>query len=201
MLVVGETLVHNLLFIVITQVDLKGEQVEPTALNDQAEKVVEHFPVAVILERLEAKSQWVDYVWSAVGVTVGSQDHLPRREAQLVHEEEGVQHYLYGGLQVALYVDQCESYYHNMMTETPRCYIVAYDAEESGTGMPEPFLVTMSFDEAHCYLEAEGEVYSVDVPPELYRWTEDYVLAHYVAEKKKKRKLVDWKKQGRERAS
>jgi hypothetical protein len=50
----------------------------------------------------------------------------------------------------------------------------------------------MSFDEAHAYLEGDDEIYAVDVPGELYRWTEAYVIAHYFPEKKKKRKLRDW---------
>ena len=50
----------------------------------------------------------------------------------------------------------------------------------------------MSFDEAHAYLEGDDEVYAVDVPAELYKWTEAYVIANYFPEKKKKRKLRDW---------
>ena len=50
----------------------------------------------------------------------------------------------------------------------------------------------MSFDEAHAYLEGEDEIYAVDVPPELYRWTEAFVIAHYFPQKKTKRKLRDW---------
>ena len=65
-------------------------------------------------------------------------------------------------------------------------------------GRPQPFLVSMSFDEAHAYLEGDDEIYAVDVPPELYRWTEAYVIANYFPEKKKKRKLRDWRAQGSE---
>jgi len=115
----------------------------------------------------------------------------------LIHEENDIRHYLVTGLSVALYPDECESYYHNMMTDTPRCYVVAHRDSTDADEMPVPFLVSMSFDEAHAYLEGEDEVYSVDVPSELYRWTEDFVLTHYVAEKRRKRKLVDWKKTAR----
>jgi len=33
----------------------------------------------------------------------------------------------------------------------------------------------------------------VPIPPELYRWAEAYVLTHYVAVKKTKRKLSNWR--------
>jgi hypothetical protein len=47
----------------------------------------------------------------------------------------------------------------------------------------------MSFDEAHAYLEGDEQVYSVPLPAQLYQWVEAYVLTHYVALKKTKRKL------------
>jgi hypothetical protein len=54
----------------------------------------------------------------------------------------------------------------------------------------------MSFDEAHAYLEGEDEIYAVDVPPELYRWTESFVISNYFPERKRKRKLRNWSADG-----
>ena len=53
-------------------------------------------------------------------------------------------------------------------------------------------LLTLSFDEAHAYLEGDENLYTVPMPPEIYRWVEAYVLAHYVPEKRTKRKRRDW---------
>lgn len=154
-----------------------------------------HFPVAVILEKRALNDNpWVDHTWSAVGITVGRYGQQDNGNPVLVREGAGrsnsISHYLVSGLQVCLYADECESYYHNMMTKTPRCYVVAH-LEDSGE-MPEPFMVSMGFDEAHAYLEGDDEIYAVDVPPELYRWTEAFVLANYFPEKKTKRKLRNW---------
>ncbi|MEJ2577389.1 MAG: DUF3305 domain-containing protein [Gammaproteobacteria bacterium] len=149
------------------------------------------FPVSVILERRPPlDDRWVDHVWSAAGVTVGRRDAGNDGRPTLVRERDGVAHYMVNGLQVTLFPDECESYYHNMMTATPRCYVVVH--REEADAMPEPFLVSMSFDEAHAYLEGEDEIFAVDVPPELYRWTEAFVIANYFPEKKTKRKLKDW---------
>jgi hypothetical protein len=149
----------------------------------------EHFPVAVVLERRSARSPWVDHVWSAAGIAVGR--HSARQNAELLREEAGVAYFLVGGLEVRLHVDECESYYHNMRSDSPRAYVVARHSGEDD--MPRPFLVSMSFDEAHAYLEGDDDVFAVDVPPELYRWTEAYVIANYFPEKKRKRKLRDWR--------
>jgi len=89
-----------------------------------------------------------------------------------------------------LYVDECESYYHNLLAKTPRCYVIARRDEDA---VPVPFLVSLSFDEAHAYLEADDEVFEVDMPPEIYRWTEAFVLHHYTPEKRVKRKRQNWR--------
>lgn len=149
-----------------------------------------HFPVTVIMERQTAQvSQWVDYVWKAVGITVGSSHDMPS-EPRVIENEDDVQLHFHSGYQVKLHVDECASYYHNLMSPSPRCYIVVQ--QEDNDDIPVPFLVSLSFDEAHAYLEGDDTVYVVDIPAELYRWTEDFVLAHYCPEQRKKRKRKDW---------
>ena len=149
---------------------------------------IRHFPVSVILERRAATSPWVEFVWSATGITVGG--HADAAEPHLVREDQDRALYLVGGLDVVLHVDECESYYYNLVSDTPRAYVLAHSAGDGA--QPEAFHVSMSFDEAHAYLEGDDEVYAVDVPAELYKWTEAYVIANYFPEKKKKRKLRDW---------
>lgn len=168
--------------------------VDSIAPADLKESIPDSFPVAVIMQRSPAQNNtWIDYVWEAVGVTVGNHTLHASENPMLIHEEAGVCQYLYSDLTVRLFLDQCESYYHNMMSPKPGCYIVTRKEEDEEA--PVPFLVTMSFDEAHAYLEGDSEIFALEIPPELYRWIEDYVIANYVAVKRKKRKLQDWKQQ------
>lgn len=151
----------------------------------------ESFPISVLLECRPAISEWIDFVWMAAAVIVGSRHDQINDHPRLVRASDEVKYYLCNGLQIKLYEDECESYYHNLMSPTPRCYVVAHteDVEDP----PEPFLITMSVDEAHAYLEGEEEIYDVDIPPELYKWTEAFILVHYAPEKRKKRKRKNWK--------
>lgn len=150
------------------------------------------FPVSVIMEKSPSSNKWADHYWKAIGVIVGEQTAT---ETMLIQEQANgdVQQYLIPGFKVQLYKDQCESYYHNMKSPQPSCYIIAGREENA---MPVPFLVSMSFDEAHSYLEGDEEVYSVPVPPELYLATEAFMLDNYFPEKKLKRKRTDWKTDG-----
>ena len=45
-------------------------------------------------------------------------------------------------------------------------------------------------------MEGEAELFVVEVAPELYRWVEAFVLAHYVPEKRRKRKRANWSEDG-----
>jgi hypothetical protein len=107
-----------------------------------------------------------------------------------IREHEGAAYYLVGGLELRLFADECESYYFNLVSDTPRAYVIAH--VDGAEARPQAFRVSMSFDEAHAYLEGEDEIFAVDVPPEVYRWTEAFVIANYFPEKKRKRKLRDW---------
>ncbi len=152
----------------------------------------DHFDISVIMEARRSYSVWIDEEWSAVGVTAGALFDARKEAVQEIFHEENVRRLLYPGFRIMLHVDECESYYHNLMAPHPSCYVVADIDEKS---QPVPFLVTLSFDEAHAYLEGDQEVYAVDIPPELYRWSEVFVLSHYVPQKKRKRKLDNWKKE------
>lgn len=152
--------------------------------------------VAVIMERRESTNNWVDEVWTAAGVTGEVQcDGAEQAEARVVNEQAGMQQILYPGFKVTLYVDECESYYHNLVSPNPCCYVITRNGDE---GIPLPYIVTLSFDVANAYLECEGEVFTVPMQPELYRWMEEFVLQNYVPEKRVKRKRKDWKAAGHE---
>jgi hypothetical protein len=152
-----------------------------------------HFPVSVLMERRKVEGNpWIGESWKAVGVMMGASHAEATDEPVRVASGEDAAQYLWTGLEVELFRDEAESYYHNLMVGTPGCYVVVRERED---GMPEPVLVTLSFDAGQAYLEGDETVHNVSLPPELYRAAEAFVLAHYVPEKKKKRKLENWKEQ------
>ncbi|MCK5360673.1 MAG: DUF3305 domain-containing protein [Gammaproteobacteria bacterium] len=155
--------------------------------------------VSVIMESRPSASRWIDEAWSVVGVTVGeSTINAESQAAQTLIEQDGVRQLLYSGFNLTLYEDECESYYHNIKAPSPGCYVIA---RNNGDDVPIPYLVSLSFDEANAYLECEDTVFTTTLAPELYRWLEEFVLVHYVPEKRIKRKRKNWKKAGREQVS
>jgi hypothetical protein len=175
-----------------------------TPLEDRNQSLPKRMSVAVIMERRESNSPWADEVWRAAGVigdtapstTDGLSQSAPA--VRVINEQHGVQQLLYPGFTITLHADECESYYHNLMSPQPGCYVITRSNSDE---VPIPNKVTLSFDEANAYLECEGEAFSVPLPAELYRWTEEFVLQHYMPEKRVKRKRRDWRKETLESGS
>lgn len=165
---------------------------EPMALEGLESDLSVSFPVSVIMQKSKSHNIWVDEIWEAIGVTVGVQGDVDIGEEttpKIIFKQEGITQYLNTGFNLELFADECESYYYNLMSPTPRCFIVA----DQNDDVPVPFMVSLSFDVAHSYLEGDETVYAVDCPPELYRWSEAFILNHYAPEKKIKRKRTNWK--------
>lgn len=85
-----------------------------------------------------------------------------------------------------LHRDEAESYYWNLMAAQPQLFVICRERDAE----PEPFLVTASHDEAGAYMESDEVVFSVPMPPEIYRAVEAFVIEHYVPTPRKKRKRL-----------
>jgi hypothetical protein len=100
-------------------------------------------------------------------------------------------HRVYAGLNLQLHRDDAESYYCNLVAERPSVFVIC---EQTDGGELKPMRVTVSYGEASAWTEVEETVQAVAMPPEVYRWVEQYVLEHYVPMKQRKRKRDDWKR-------
>jgi hypothetical protein len=153
------------------------------------ENFPQQFYISVITEKQPITHHpWLSERWQVLGIALAHEkqtiQRLPMRITK--HSEQ----YLWQGFVLQLHRDEATSYYHNLLSDTPKMFVVCRPSSESAE--PMPFLVTLSYDEASAYLEAEAEVYSVPIPPEIYRWAEQYVVEHYVPEQPKKRRRKNW---------
>ena len=174
---------------------LSGYLMQTMKLEGFEQNLPDEMSISVIMEKIPSQHKWVNFTYKAIGVIAGeaSEDN----EVKKIHEDNGHEQFLFSGLKLKLFEDECESYYHNLMSPKPGCFVVA-DEMDDPDEMPVPYLVSLSFDEVNAYLEGDEHVYAVEIPPELYKWTEAFILSHYVAIKKTKRKLKNWKAQPQE---
>jgi hypothetical protein len=145
--------------------------------------------LAVVMEKQPSAHPWADFSYDAIGVVVRTDD--TESAVSCIYQDSEKEHFLVSGLTLRLHIDECESYYHNLMSPEPSCFIVASQPDDADD-MPLPYLVSLSFDEVHAYLEGDEQIYSVPISQQLYQWSEAFVLENYVAIKKTKRKLKNW---------
>jgi len=167
--------------------------------RDQAtpSKPVSQIPVMVLVECRQARSgRWVEEQWQAVAVVAGKDVASDAANSTLVHEDAECRRYLWSGLTLSLFKDACESYWYNLMSETPCLYVICnIDEDEDGQESLHPVLVTADQQEATGHMEIDDRVYSVPMPEQARQWVEQFVLDNYVPAQKKKRKRQQWAKE------
>ena len=143
------------------------------------------FPLAVMTRYIPTPGiGWSDGRWRVEAVIAGAatgDDPAPRQVQEQV--------WLWPCLSVSLFVDKAESYYMNLISERPRVFLVCGTQPD---GQLQPLQATLSFDEAAAYEEGGQLVADAAMPPEIYQWLEAFVLAHYMPEKRRKRKRDNW---------
>lgn len=149
------------------------------------------FPVSIVMERrLKRRDRWHFVEWKAAGVLTG-REHLSEASGKVViHEDEECRRILCTNFHIRLVKDGAESYWSNLMARNPSLFIVCRRDETEDE--PEPFLVTVNYDEIIGYQEVDDDVHRLPLPAEIYQWLERYVVNNYIPEAKKKRKRADW---------
>ena len=158
-----------------------------------AQKQSRQFPVSVLMHyQITQNNPWSNGQWDVSGLVVGEKVTSQQLSKQAVRSDSENTQYLWSGFTVELFKDDAESYYYNLMSDNPQAFVICRNEEEVNDQI-QPFLVTLSSDEANSYMEVDELVYSVKMPAELYRWVEQFVLEYYIPVKKKKRKRINWK--------
>jgi hypothetical protein len=156
-----------------------------------------NFPVSILVDyQATPDNRWQVGRWYVSGLVAGGQGQGEAVKQTPLRVEDRQQQTLWTGLSVELHKDEAESYYFNIISETPRVFVVC---TLDDNGPLRPLLATLSYDEAGSHLESDDIVESVAMPAELYRWVEQFVLEHYLPQKRKKRKRDNWKEESRER--
>lgn len=149
-----------------------------------------HTPVSVVLEkRMATGSFWALPSWYLHTVAVGH-NLIAHQASEPGGTSAGTtdkgELYAWSNLGVTLYKDACERYWHALIGDKPLVYVIC--KEES----MQPVAVTVDYDEASACAESDAPVLSTEIPAELYRAMEQFVIDHYRPVEFKKRKRQKW---------
>ena len=114
-------------------------------------------------------------------------------ERTTLQDDGHLSQYSCRGYDVALYLNDIESYHFNLEGESPWRFVIGeYADAEDEAGEIVPLLVTLSYDEAASYMETDSLAFDLPIPGEIQLCVERYVLDHYRPLLKKKRKRQRW---------
>ncbi|MDQ0568742.1 hypothetical protein QFZ42_000576 [Variovorax paradoxus] len=145
--------------------------------------------VAVVMRRERVDSRWQSWRWILESVAPDQPGF--GTEPRLLETGESAQRWLHPGFKTELFRDDVEGYHLNATTPAP-CWFVLWRMEEEPTIADEPLarpvVVSLSYNEAGRWLDAQETVEQVPAPEEVIEWMRDFVQAHYVIEPKRRKR-------------
>jgi hypothetical protein len=148
--------------------------------------------VAVVMrrERLHGpSSHWQPWRWT-LEVVVPDEPGFGSAP-RLLQQDDEVQRWLHPGFKVELFRDDAEGYELNATTPAPGWFVL-WRLEEEATVAPEPIarpvVVTLSYNEAGRWLDAQENVEQVPAPPDVVEWLRTWVDEHRTAEPKRRQR-------------
>ena len=137
--------------------------------------------VAVVMEREARPNRWEEWRHRVAEVVVNEPGFgdTPR----VLHDDGRVARLLFPGLRVEIHTVEGEGYYLNLTSGAPAWFVMwRIDDEDPSRAWPEA--VSVSYNEAGRWLDAQERVDNLPLPAELRDWLQAWNDAHYRPEPK-----------------
>jgi hypothetical protein len=149
-------------------------------------------PVAVVMEREAHPNRWEDWRFRVADVVV---DEGFGAEAHMLRDDGHVRSTLFPGFSVELFADEGEGYYLNLTSGAP-VWFVLWRIDDGDASVARPEAVSLSYNEAGRWLDAQEHVDNVPLAPELREWLQAYTDANYRPEAKQRRRPASFRSPG-----
>ena len=141
--------------------------------------------VAVVMERETAPNRYED--WRFRIAEVVPQEVAFGTAARVLRDDGNVRRTLHPGFTLALYRDEAEGYYLNLTSGAPVWFVV-WRVADGDPSQAWPETVSLSYNEAGRWLDAQERVDNVPLAPDLAAWLQAYTDEHYRPEPKRRRR-------------
>jgi hypothetical protein len=141
--------------------------------------------VAVLMERETRPNRWEDWRFSIADVVLheerfGSEPVVMRDDGQRLRT-------LFPGFVVELFRDEGEGYHLNLTSGAPAWFVV-WRSDDDDPSRAWPETVSVSYNEAGRWLDAQEHVEQLPMPPDVVAWLQAFTDANYRPEPKKRRR-------------
>jgi len=156
----------------------------------------EYFSIDVVMERIALHNRWTTEQWRPASVDAVAPGRATAAAASCIEDTPERSRWRFGGREVELHPTESEGYFLNVTSETPAVFVMWRMREDDGQPAAEPFIVTLSYNEAGRFMDGGERVDTVPMPAVIRDWLAAYVAVHYKPEPKKKHKRNDPFKDG-----
>jgi hypothetical protein len=141
--------------------------------------------VAVVMQREAHPNRWEDWRHSVVDVVLhedafGTEPHVLRDDGRVCRT-------LHPGFAIELFHDEGEGYYLNLSSGAPAWFVV-WRADDEDPSRAWPETVSVSYNEAGRWLDAQEHVEQLPMPADAAAWLQAYTDANYRPEPKQRRR-------------
>jgi hypothetical protein len=141
--------------------------------------------VAVVMEREKSPNRFED--WRFRIVEVVPDEEAFGSEARVLRDDGKLRRTLHPGFRLEVFADQGEGYHLNLETGAPVWFVV-WRRDDVDPSRAWPETVSVSYNEAGRWLDAQERVDNVPLQPELASWLQAYTDVHYRPEPKRRRR-------------
>ena len=127
-------------------------------------------------------NRWQSEKWQVAGVLP---DDGSRDGPQVLVDRPGLLQVIHPGFEAVLYPDEAEGYFLNVTSPEPRAFVMWRMAEDDSA--PLPHTVTLSYNEAGRWMDAQEKVDGLPMPENIYSELVEWVQANYQPPGKKER--------------
>ena len=141
--------------------------------------------VAVVMEREARPNRWEDWRHSIADVVLDEGGF--GTEPVVLRDDGTVRRTLYPGFTIALFRDEGEGYHLNLSSGAPAWFVV-WRADDEDPSRAWPETVSVSYNEAGRWLDAQEHVEQLAMPADAIAWLQTYTEANYRPEPKQRRR-------------
>jgi hypothetical protein len=145
------------------------------------------FAVSIVMERVAIESRWQSHKWQPAGILP---DDGSRQTSQVMSSTAELTEVLFPGFALQIYADEAEGYFLNVSSPHPQVFVMwrLMDAlPEDAAGYALPHSVTLSYNEAARWMDAQEKVDAVAMPPQILEALAEWVKLNYKPPEKKQR--------------
>jgi len=141
--------------------------------------------VAVVMEREAQPNRWEDWRFSVRDVIEDEGEF--GGDARVLRDDGKRRQTLHPGFMLELFPDEGEGYYLNLSSGAP-VWFVMWRVDDDDPSQARPQAVSLSYNEAGRWLDAQERVDNVPLAAPLRDWLQAYADEHYKPEPKKRKR-------------